>query len=394
MPRQATILKVFVASPNDVMEERGILEQVVRELNVTWSKTLGVYLELVKWETHAFPGISTDSQAVINDQIADDYEIFIGMLSTKFGTQTGRAESGTAEEFGRAYERFRANPDQLRIMVYFKDAELKPSELDIDQYRLVKDFQQKLGEKGTLYWSFTSADDFVALVRMHLSRQVQEWGRTWGTSGTLVPHEIALHKASQAALAVDEPEDAGFLDLIESGQENLETMNGAISRMSEALQELTKRLQDNTPEFQQAAAQGDMKRAKRTANSIASSMEEYADRIEGELPIFSRSYSVGMDSIARAASLLTTDFQGDNKEHIQTVYSQIQTLAAATTEARSSTREFRDTVATLPRLTTAFNKAKKRNIKVIDELVEEITGAINLTSETEKELKRILEGSA
>ena len=67
MPRTGIILRVFVASPSDVAEERAILEDVIRELNITWSKNLGIYLELVKRETHTFPGIGSDPQAVINE---------------------------------------------------------------------------------------------------------------------------------------------------------------------------------------------------------------------------------------------------------------------------------------------------------------------------------------
>jgi hypothetical protein len=86
MPRTETILRVFVASPSDVIEERQLLEEVVKELNLTWSKNLGIRLELVKWETHAFPGIGDDPQAVINTEIGDDYDIFIGIMWTRFGS--------------------------------------------------------------------------------------------------------------------------------------------------------------------------------------------------------------------------------------------------------------------------------------------------------------------
>src|SRR5262245_57509622 len=51
MPRTGTILRVFVASPGDVAEEREVLESIIGELNLTWSKNLGIYLELVKYET-------------------------------------------------------------------------------------------------------------------------------------------------------------------------------------------------------------------------------------------------------------------------------------------------------------------------------------------------------
>ncbi len=65
MPRKEDVLTVFVASPSDVGDERTRLEEVIQELNVTWSRELGVRLELVRWETHAFPGMGDEAQNVI-----------------------------------------------------------------------------------------------------------------------------------------------------------------------------------------------------------------------------------------------------------------------------------------------------------------------------------------
>src|SRR5882757_6446254 len=98
MPRQEQVLSVFVASPSDVANERAKLESIISEINVTWSRQLGIRLDLIRWETHANPGIDVDAQAVINKQIPDDYDIFIGILWCRYGTPTQRAESGTIEE--------------------------------------------------------------------------------------------------------------------------------------------------------------------------------------------------------------------------------------------------------------------------------------------------------
>jgi len=60
MARQETILSVFVASPSDVDEERNRLEEVIRDLNTAWARELGIRLELVHWETHAYPSFGED----------------------------------------------------------------------------------------------------------------------------------------------------------------------------------------------------------------------------------------------------------------------------------------------------------------------------------------------
>ena len=60
MPKIQTILQVFVASPSDVAGEREILESVITEINQTSSETHNIRLELLKWETHSYPGFGEE----------------------------------------------------------------------------------------------------------------------------------------------------------------------------------------------------------------------------------------------------------------------------------------------------------------------------------------------
>jgi hypothetical protein len=60
MARQENILSIFVASPSDVTAERESLEEIVKEYNITWASELDIRLNLVKWETHAYPDIGAN----------------------------------------------------------------------------------------------------------------------------------------------------------------------------------------------------------------------------------------------------------------------------------------------------------------------------------------------
>ena len=175
MVRQEHVLSVFVASPGDVEAERGKLEEVIRELNVSWSRELGIRLDLVRWETHAYPGIGSDAQTVINEQIPDDCDLFIGIMWCRYGTPTGRGGSGTVEEFDRAMARYNNDPNSVQLMVYFKDEPVPPSQLDPEQLAKVNAFRSSLGDEGLLYWKFDGIEPFEKLIRLHLTRQVQAW---------------------------------------------------------------------------------------------------------------------------------------------------------------------------------------------------------------------------
>ena len=130
MAKTRTLLQVFVASPGDVKDERKLLDSVISELNKTWGHSNGVMLELLKWETDSHPGFGADPQDVINSQIGEEYDIFIGIMWGRFGSPTKRAESGTEEEFNRAYTRLSNSSNSVQIMFYFKDAAIPPSKID------------------------------------------------------------------------------------------------------------------------------------------------------------------------------------------------------------------------------------------------------------------------
>ena len=129
MAKTQTHLQVFVASPSDVPDERRILEEVITEFNVTWGDSQNVHLDLIKWETHTRPSLGKDAQDVVNQQIGDDYDIFLGIMWGRFGSPTNRAESGTEEEFNLACSRWKTSPGSVQIMFYFKDAGIPPSKI-------------------------------------------------------------------------------------------------------------------------------------------------------------------------------------------------------------------------------------------------------------------------
>src|SRR6266849_2814383 len=103
MPKVEKLL-IFLASPGDVPTERRHVKEVADEINRTIAPGKGVVLEVVRWETHTFPGYGKDPQSLVNEQIAAmrSYALFVGIMWNRIGTPTPRAESGTVEEFERA----------------------------------------------------------------------------------------------------------------------------------------------------------------------------------------------------------------------------------------------------------------------------------------------------
>jgi tetratricopeptide (TPR) repeat protein len=172
MPSQVTKIRVFAASPGDVDREREGLARVVERLNRTLGTTEALVLELVRWETHAWPGFGDDAQDVINQQVGP-YDIFVGVMWKRLGTPSKRADSGTVEEFERAYTRWEQHGTPL-LMFYFSRAPFFPSAEDTLQFQAVLEFKGLLERKGALYWEYDGPDAFDTAVEEHLYHQVRK----------------------------------------------------------------------------------------------------------------------------------------------------------------------------------------------------------------------------
>jgi hypothetical protein len=110
-------IRIFVASPGDVSEERQIVTDVASEINRTDGKDKKYLLTVLKWEDDTYPALG-DPQTSITKQIGE-YEVFVGLMWQRYGTATKSADSGTQEEFDNAYRAWQANPARP-VMFYFR----------------------------------------------------------------------------------------------------------------------------------------------------------------------------------------------------------------------------------------------------------------------------------
>jgi len=176
MSMNVKIYKCFIASPGDTSLERDICDEVFKELNETLGQQLEFRIESKRWEKDARPSFAEDGQAVINEQLLDNYQLFIGIMWNKFGSPTKRAQSGTEEEFNLAYSRYKDNHD-VEIMLYFNEAPQSASELDLDQVGNVRSFKTKVAELGSFYSTYNGEDDFRIKLKRHLNDYLIEQHR-------------------------------------------------------------------------------------------------------------------------------------------------------------------------------------------------------------------------
>ncbi len=77
MGYQANVVKMIIASPGDVADERRIATEEMYRWNDAHAETRRLILQAVKWETHSTPRLGQAPQTELNEQIAKDADILI-----------------------------------------------------------------------------------------------------------------------------------------------------------------------------------------------------------------------------------------------------------------------------------------------------------------------------
>src|SRR5258708_7832894 len=150
---QAHVLRVMIASPGDVAEERETVTKEIYRWNDAHSVSRKLILQPVKWETHSTPQLGAPPQTVLNHQILEDADILIGIFGTRIGTPTEKYISGTVEEIKRHVAA------RKTAKVYFSDVPVQPSQIDAEQYRALQVFKEEC-RAGGLYASYKTLDGF------------------------------------------------------------------------------------------------------------------------------------------------------------------------------------------------------------------------------------------
>lgn len=168
------LLRLVVASPGDVQHERDSVQTVVSEVNRGIAAELGFRIEVMRWETDAFPAFHPQGpQDLIDSVLAiEDCDILVGIFWKRFGTPTLGVGSGTEHEIRIAREAW-LEDGSPHIMLYFNKEPYSPeSPQELEQWLRVLEFRGIASEWG-LWWPYHGPADFERLFREHLTQVVR-----------------------------------------------------------------------------------------------------------------------------------------------------------------------------------------------------------------------------
>lgn len=380
MPLEVTKYQIFLASPSDLKEERIAVEGVIAELNRTFGRRNNLILELLKWETDSAPGLAIKhTQDLISSDIGTDYDIFIGMLWTKFGTPTLNANSGTEEEFNIAYSKAESSPDAVKLLFYFKNTPRPINEIDTDELKKVETFKREIIKKQVLYGEFDSIADLEQYLRLHIPMRIDDL-----ISAT---HIQACTVVSFEEENIDE-EELGLLDYLEQYNSFLNEATHSLTRISEATawigDEITKKADDlarftKLPNQNPNVLRSLLQRA-------ANAMNDYTQRINTESPIYYVNFETAIEAGIKLLNLVSDFDHEDSIEGLEESRSSIFELKNSIIQSIASMGEFYSAVDELPRIEKSINSARQKMSKELNSLIEKLKASLRLTEEYSKEL--------
>ena len=214
MPANLTCLKVFIASPSGLEDEREKFRDIIQEFNEYFGRQREIIFQAVGWE-ETLGGVGRP-QEMANEEVRDsDYMVLVlwnrwGTPSSKKGSDSGYS-SGTEEEYWVAREC--VNTGHMRdIVVFFKAVDPQQLSDPGPQLQKVLKFREMLEEnKEQRVHTFDSTE----LFGKHLFRYLSSWLYN-------EEHEDGLAKTDYNSQIVDFEESDFVLDLNNSQYPGIE----------------------------------------------------------------------------------------------------------------------------------------------------------------------------
>jgi energy-coupling factor transporter ATP-binding protein EcfA2 len=181
---------VFLASPGDVNDERQMVRQFFEHYNQHTAQLWGVRFEVIDWENYATIGVGRPQELITAqtlERFRNSLALVIGIMGQRFGSPTGKAESGTEEEFNWALQSHQQSgfPE---IKWFFRriDRFIAPPDPDeiehaLEQWKKVRAFRERLQtlDPPVFYAEYPDATKFRDVFESDLSRWLAAPVRPW-----------------------------------------------------------------------------------------------------------------------------------------------------------------------------------------------------------------------
>ena len=396
MAERLTRLRVFVSSTSESVSEVAAMRRVVESLSEQLENSHAITLRMMSWPDDFRPGVGPDAQSEINRQ-AQGYDIYLGLLGTRFGNPTARSESGTQEEFEDALSRYKKAPTSVRLLFYFNQSldAVDPYKMDLDQLQKVRDFRITLRTRGVLSRDFKGTEHFVSLVRKHIfDLVVTEWqDGAWASaenadddSDTDGDDDPLISADAETINEAEEDDDEpGFLDYVTHLNAVTDSLVATCKNISTHIGAIGTKFSERTEEVNAVKEAQVLARAKRNRKAERYNVERFrtvTNLAAADLSEFVSEF--GKDVVAYRADNrdMLVAFRGivaGRREFGQKDEEELEgltTLVGTLKTVREAVGGFQRSMHEMPAFTRDFKKARRRGVSMLAELIAELSFSI------------------
>lgn len=364
------IVDIFISSPGDVKEYRNLILSIVQAWNQRNGRSRKLFFNSLRWEDLVSPDIGRTGQDVINEQIGDSYDIFLGVMWARFGTPTEFAKSGTEEEFDRAVAMHRSG-DQIRVSFLFCTADIPFSNLDGVQFANVQSFKKKAQLQGCLTRDFVDEASLINAVNLVLDRFANTWA-TLPTDGASIILDQSLTTDLDVSdiKSLNNDDDAGVLDVLDDFTRYNESFSKIMDAWSERLNSVQEKTEIATASLLDLTKFGKPapEQVRPVINALTEEMEAFGEWGDKEI--------VNLEQVIERLSvnsLLLIDLSNDfNEQRSDVLVSKdaLVNLSDTILHTNLSIMSFVEAIEQSPRLDKMLNRANRKVVQVHRRLVE------------------------
>lgn len=383
MAKKLTQYSIFLSSPSDLESERNEIPQVISELNQTYGSSNNIHFDLLKWETHSAPGISKEyTQQIINQDIGNDYDIFIGIIWKKFGTKTQVAESGTEEEFLNALTRYE-NGENIQILFYFKSEAIPFNEIVPEQITKINNFKEGLKQNKILYWNFNNVEELKNQLRIHIPKR---------TDSLLVnPNEPTIKKFEIEKKSIDfiDSSEFGILDFLLQFDEYIANAKLALNGITEATNVIADEFKNKTTELEKIQKLPNFNKNQMAGilSRTAKSIDNYTNRLLIETPLYEENFESAIKVGTLYLNSIIKENIEENRKDLEALLESVKVLKSNIPSAINGMLGFYNVIKSLPNFYSVFTKSKNKLVSQLEMLNKTLKHSYDLTHEYEGEIE-------
>lgn len=391
-----TIISVLISSPGDVPDDRDAAARAVEDLDRLLSRSDNVVLRVRRWEQDVSSEFGDHPQNVTDRAIVDDCDIFVGILCARFGTKTLTNESGTEQEFEKAFSRINDPNNPAEVLFYFKDPKLTAGDIDAEQLLKVQDFKKK--HRGDGFGpDYKDAAELERRLKFDLQAAVERLLVKAGlreprrarhpstaarktvrdeldSSGSADPDRessrsqtetdpVPVHTSLTGEILDPESEDGlGMMELQDIVSERFAAVSQHLSMAGGSVELLGSRLAEKTDRLNEIAdktTRESQAKIKRIMVDAAGDINAYSDSISDMARALQDDFELALDAITQGVVMSLEDGL-ESQDDIIDFLENIDGLEATIVGVLANVEGFKGVIDRTPRITAELKKARRR----------------------------------